>query len=190
MKNYLNCTFFKEEIFLNKKFLIFLIIVNIISAIISIWFYYKNQLLNSSPFFWIFIADCPIFALIFAFVLYKKLNNKTAVFITFLAIIGVFKYALWTLGVIILTSNLFFYPVIVISHIFFLIQIIVFYKVFAFRLKHVLLGLIIFLIFDFFDYVLLTHPSFDLKYFNEVALFSIFLSFFCVFIVAFLFSKK
>lgn len=185
----LNFVFFKENIFNNKKFLIFLILTNLFAAIIAL-FYYQNQLLASSPLFWIFIADCPLFALLFATILYKKLNNKETVFLTFLTIIGVFKYSLWTIGVIILTSNPLLHLLVVISHILFLLQIIVFYKEFCFKLKHILLALIIFLIFDFFDYFLLTHPPFNLNYFNEVVLFSIILTFVSVFFISIFFSKK
>ncbi len=177
------------KLFENKKFLIFLILINILSSIIA-FSYYQAQLTQNSILLWIFIADCPIFALFFSYVLYKKLKNQDSVFITFISLVGILKYSIWTLFVIFLTTNPLNNLLIVFSHILFLIEIIVFYKFYAFKIKHVIFALPIFLISDFFDYIILTHPPINLNFFNEIAIFSIFLSFFAVFFVAIFLSKK
>jgi uncharacterized membrane protein YpjA len=177
------------KLFENKKFLLFLIIINIIASIIAL-FYYQNQLLSSEIIFWIFIADCPIFAAAFALALYKKLNKKESNFLTFFAISGVLKYSLWTILVLIISTNILNYLLILIAHILFLLEVIVFYKKNIFKLKHVILTLIIFLISDFVDYIYLTHPPINQNFFTEIMIISIFLSFFSVFIISLFFSKK
>lgn len=178
------------DLFENKKFLIVLIIINIIAGILTIRYYYLNQLLENNPILWIVIADCPVFAFLFSYILYKKIKGENSPFLIFITIVGITKFSLWTIFVMLLTTNIFNYPEIIISHLFFLIQIIIFYKQILFKIKHVIFGLIIFLISDFFDYYLMTHPPIDLNYFAEIALFSIFLSFFSVFFISIIFSKK
>lgn len=179
-----------SELFENKKFLVILIIVNILAAIFTIRYYYLNQLLENHPLLWIFIADCPVFAFLFSFILYKKIKKQDCPLLTFITLAGVVKFSLWTFFVMFLTTNAFNYPEIILSHILFLLQIIIFYKTNLFKIKYILIGLIVFLISDFFDYVLLTHPPINLNYFNEIALFSIFLTFFSIFFVSIFFSKK
>lgn len=160
------------------------------AAILTIRYYYLNQLLENNPLLWIFIADCPVFAFLFSYILYKKIKKQESPLITFITLVGIVKFSLWTFFVMFLTTNAFNYPEILLSHLFFLLQIIIFYKNSFFKIKHILLGLIIFLISDFFDYIFLTHPPINLNYFNEIAVFSIFLTFFSVFFVSIFISKK
>lgn len=177
------------NLFDDKRFIIFLIIVNIISGIIAL-FYYYNQLISTDILLWIFVADCPIFAFLFALSLFYKLKEKENNLLGLLATAGVLKYSLWTIFVILFTINPLNYLLILVAHILFLIQIIVLYKYFTFKLKHVLIVLPLLLISDFFDYVFLTHPPINTNYFAEIAVLTVILSFFSVLIVSIFFSNK
>lgn len=177
------------KIFNDKKFLIILLIINIISGIIALTYYY-DQLISTNIFLWIFVADCPIFAFLFSYLLFSKIKNEPNNLLALITISGVLKYSIWTIIVILFTTNVRSFGLILLAHILFLLQIIVFYKDFTFKIKHILFTLIIFLVSDFFDYVLLTHPPINNNFFIEIAILSVFLSFFSVLFIAIFFSKK
>lgn len=177
------------KLFDDTRFLIFLIVINIISGIIALTYYY-SQLISTDILLWIFVADCPIFSFLFALAILSKIKNKENNLFGFIAIVGVIKYSLWTIIVIIFTTNINSYLLILIAHILFLIQIIALFKYFTFKLKHILVVLPLFLISDYFDYVFLTHPPINTNFFIEIAILSVILSLLSVFITSIFLSKK
>ncbi len=163
--------------------------VNFFAGIYSIG-YYLPQLNNVSPLLWLFVIDCPLYAILFGIILLLKIKNINFALLNFIVVAGSIKYALWTLFVLLLMNNQFSFFLLTIGHFFLLLQVIIFYKYSEFKLKHLLIVMSWFLLNDFFDYVLLTHPFFDTNFFVEVASFSILMSIFVTLFVSIFFSKK
>jgi len=127
---------------------------------------------------------------LFGLLLLSRIREKNFSLPGFIVIVGSIKYGLWTLFALLVSGNLFNNGLIIFSHVLLLLQVIVFYKFFEFKIKHFFIVILWFLLNDFFDYVLLTHPFFDTIFFVEVALFAIITSIFIPFFVGIFFSKK
>ena len=173
----------------NKKFLFALAIINFIAGIYGLT-YYGWKLDTTNPLFWIFVIDCPLYAIIFGALLLTKIKEKNLSLLGTIAIFGSIKFSLWTLFVFFLTVNPLNYLHLVIGHIFLLIEIIIFYKYFTFDKKLVGIAVIWFLINDFFDYVVGTHPFFYAQYFTIILIFSVFLTIVIPFFLYFVFFKR
>ncbi len=177
------------KLFENKNFLLLLAITNFCAGVFSIN-YYLTQLTRTDFWFWLFVIDCPLYAILFGLLLLSRIREKNFSLPGFIVIVGSIKYGLWTLFALLVSGNLFNNGLIIFSHVLLLLQVIVFYKFFEFKIKHFFIVILWFLLNDFFDYVLLTHPFFDTIFFVEVALFAIITSIFIPFFVGIFFSKK
>lgn len=177
------------KIFKNKKFLILIALVNFIAGIYGIT-YYLPQLNQTNPLLWIFVIDCPLAAIIFAFALVFRFKEKDIVFLSFIAIVGNIKFAVWTFLVLFLMNTWQSYLYLTVSHFLLLIEVILFYKLFHFKVKHVLFALIWFLLNDLSDYVLGTHPFFSGINYEFLAIFSILSTFIFILGVSIVFSLK
>jgi uncharacterized membrane protein YpjA len=106
----------------SRNFRLFLVAVNILGTFIGIY-YYWGQLVNSPIYQWIFIADCPLYALLFAVTVAFK--SKKLSFLTFF---GSVKYASWTVFVITAFPEFYFsidatyYSILLVLHIFMFLQ--------------------------------------------------------------------
>lgn len=78
----------------NRNFILFLVIVNLLGTCAGIY-YYWNQLVSSPVYQWVFIADCPLYTLLFALAVGFRMKR-----LYMLAFFGVVKYASWTLFVL------------------------------------------------------------------------------------------
>jgi uncharacterized membrane protein YpjA len=177
------------KLFENKKFLFLLMLINFFAGLYSIG-YYLPQLARTDFWLWLFVIDCPFYSILFGIILFLKFKEKKFSLLGLIAIVGCIKYALWTLFILFIMNNIFVFYLLTIGHVLLLIQVIVFYKFFEFKVKHVLLALLWFFLNDFFDYIFLTHPFFDKLFFVEVASFSFLLSLFIVLFVSIFFLKK
>lgn len=158
--------------FENKFFLYFLALVNLIAGIYSLSFY-SAQLSQSSPLLWIFIADCPVAAILFALNIFLIVRGVKLPWLCFLSIMANVKFATWTIFVLIMSNALLSLWWIAVAHLLLLIETIVLLGLFDFRVKHVLIAIVLFSIGDFFDYVLGTHPLIESKVFVLAGLFAI-----------------
>ncbi|MFA5763310.1 MAG: DUF1405 domain-containing protein [archaeon] len=175
-------------LFENKKFLLLLVLINFLAGFYSINYYF-SQLSQTNPFLWLFVIDCPLYAIIFGIVLLLKIKEKKIEWLFFISIVGNIKYGLWTIFVLFQANMLFSYPLLLLGHILLVLEVIVLYKKYIFRLKHLILGLIWFILNDFFDYVLLTHPVFSGN-FAFVAFFAIISTIFISFFVSIFFIRQ
>ncbi len=177
------------DFFKNKKFLFLLAIINFAIGLYSISYYFP-QLRRTNPLLWLFVIDCPLYAILFGVILILRLKKISFPLLDFIVIVGMIKYALWTFFVLIIMGNFFSHYHLTIGHFLLIIQVIIFYKYSFFKKKHLFLGIGWFLLNDFFDYVLLTHPYFDNTYFLEVMFFSVAITIIISFFVFFIFKKK
>jgi len=144
-------------LFRNKLFLVLLLIINFFAGIYSIS-YYLPQLGQSQWFFWLFIIDCPLYAILFGINIFLLLMDKPSEALSFISIVGNFKYGLWTIFVLTVSGLAGVQWLFVLSHILLVIETIVLAGLFAFKVKHVLLALLWFSINDFIDYFFGMHP--------------------------------
>jgi len=145
------------ELFRNKLFLVFLLIINFCAGIYSISYYF-SQLEQSHWFFWLFIIDCPLYAILFGINIFLFLIDKPSEALSFISIVGNFKYGLWTIFVLTIAGLAGAQWFFVLSHILLVIETIVLAGLFAFKVKHVLLAFLWFIVNDFIDYFLGMHP--------------------------------
>ncbi|MFA6064545.1 MAG: DUF1405 domain-containing protein [archaeon] len=177
------------EFLYDKRFLFLLALINFAAGIYSLS-YYLPQLNQTSPLFWIFVADCPIFALLFGINVLLLIREKPSAMLSLISIVGNFKYGLWTIFVFYLSGEMSVYWLFILSHLLLIIETIIFAKLFQFKFKHVLFAIVLFLINDFFDYVIGTHPLIFEDFLFKAALFALISSILFPIVLAILFSAN
>ena len=173
----------------NKKFLLIIALINFIAGIYSISYYFY-QFENNNPLLWIFIIDCPLYSILFGINLYLISKDKPSPVLGLVSIVGNIKFGLWTIVALLLPELFIFYPLLVVGHVLLIIEVILLYKLFSFKIKHVIVVLGWFLFNDFLDYFIGIHPYFEKQFFNEIMIFSFLSSVFLVIFIAIFFSKK
>ena len=177
------------EKLMNKKFLLIIALINFVAGLYSIS-YYLYQIENINPLFWIFVIDCPLYSILFGINLYLISKNKQKPMLGFVSIVGNIKFGLWTIVALMLPGLIFSYPLFVLSHVLLIVEVILFYKLFSFKIKHLIVVLAWFLFNDFLDYFIEIHPYFEKQFFNEIMIFSFVSSIILVILVSIIFSKN
>jgi uncharacterized membrane protein YpjA len=172
-----------------QKFLIIISIINILAGLYSI-FYYLPQLEITNPLLWVFVIDCPLYSVLFGIIIYQTSKNKFNPMLGLVSIIGNIKFGMWTILALTLPGLLTMYPLFVVGHLLLIFETILLYKLFKFRIKHMLIVLAWFLLNDILDYFVYTHPYFEKQFFNEIMIFSFVSSVILVFVVSIIFSKS
>ncbi|MEW6294714.1 MAG: DUF1405 domain-containing protein [Candidatus Diapherotrites archaeon] len=150
---------------MNRNFFWVIVIGNLIGFIYGVFFYYWQQLMNTNLFLWVFVPDCPLAALLFAVTLIGIKFKKNFQWFYFFSFAFALKYAFWTVFVLLKYNWFYFtpeasflYSVLFVSHILlFAEQFILLNKIEAKKI-FLIITLILFLVFDFSDYVLSTNP--------------------------------
>jgi len=173
----------------NKKFLMLLMLINFIAGIYSIS-YYLWKLEETNPLLWIFVIDCPLYAIVFGVLILTKIKEKNYPLLGAISIFGSIKFSLWTLFVVFLTTNPLLYLHLIVGHILLISEIIIFYKQFILKLKYLLLVVAWFLLNDVIDYFFGTHPFFYPQYFSTILIFSFSLTIIIPFFVYFVFFRR
>jgi uncharacterized membrane protein YpjA len=144
----------------------------------------------SPTMFWIFIADCPIYALLFGLNVLLLIKGTPSKLLSFISIIGNIKYGLWTIFVILVSPAFPGNALFILSHLLLISEVVLFYNLFNFKVKHVILALLWFLANDYLDYVFLLHPPVVDNVLQMVGLFSICCSILVPLVVSIIFSVK
>lgn len=176
------------KLFENKKFLFILALINFIAGIYALQYYFL-QLQNTNPLLWIFVVDCPLYAFLFGIILILKIKKIEKPWLVFIVLVGVVKYALWTLFVLWQGNFLAIYYTFTWSHILMVVETLVFFRVYAFKIRHVLLAIVWFIVCDFFDYVIGTHPFFEGN-FENVMIFAILSTIFLPILLSLIYSRQ
>lgn len=146
------------------------------------YYYYKNLLAASPMWQWIFIPDSPNSTLLFSIALFLILINKKSSILSALSSVYVMKYGLWTMFVILYSSDYFlspslagYYWLMFWLHLGMVIEPIILLHTIKPEKGVLLIPLAWLLLNDFFDYYLGTTPllQFSLQNLETVALFSI-----------------
>lgn len=92
----------------NKSWLTGLLLVNLGGFLFGLYYYWQ-QLSVSPSWLWIFIIDCPLYALLFAVICFRHLKKAGVPrWLYYLTAVGLIKYGLWTGLVIWLHGEYFF----------------------------------------------------------------------------------
>lgn len=176
--------------FIHNRFFLFLLgVINIVAGFYSLSFY-APQLSSSSIFLWPFIADCPFAAILFGAVLLMLSAGIKVRWLSFLAIMANVKFASWTIFVLAASGYMFSLWWILLVHLGLLIEVVVFFGLFDFRVKDVLLAIVLFSIGDYFDYVVGTHPIIPSNVFFFAGMFAILSTILFSFALPLIFSSK
>lgn len=149
-----------------KKPLVWLVILaNLAGAAYGVIFYYGARLASTNPALWLFIADCPLYALLFAVALALALADKHHGLFYFLVSVGALKYGFWTLFVISAFPDFYFsagatflYSALFLAHIGMMAEPVLLLGKFKPKKYFVAVSLFWFLLNDFADYFFALHP--------------------------------
>jgi uncharacterized membrane protein YpjA len=179
-----------KNILKNKYFLILIASINIIVAIYSLN-YYLTQLISSPKILWIFIPDSIIATLIFGIAILLFALKKLPKSLSALALVGMWKYGLWTLFILIMdlrpfAPNWYFYT----GHFLMILETLILWKKFKFKPIHFAPAFGFFLVNDLLDYLFSLHPPFNTNYFLETAVFAFILTIILPILVFKAYSKE
>ena len=97
-----------KKIFSSRKFVLLLLIINIIGFFYGLY-YYQVQLEETNPLLWVFTLDSPLPVLLFAAICFLILRKKEPPqLLIIFTIIGLIKYGFWTDLALLLEWNYFF----------------------------------------------------------------------------------
>ncbi|MFH1696968.1 MAG: DUF1405 domain-containing protein [Candidatus Diapherotrites archaeon] len=140
-------------------------IANLAGAAYGFIFYYGSTLASSNPLLWIFIADCPLAALLFAIAIFLIHRGARAEWFYFLAAATALKYGIWTIFVLSYFPEFYFTPaaaliyvVLFAAHIGLIAEVSLLAGKLSIRPLLALPALAWLLLNDFLDYTLFIHP--------------------------------
>lgn len=177
------------EVFRNKLFLLVISLINFAAGMYS-FSYYSSQLSATDPLLWIFVADCPLYAIIFGLVLISFIFDFPSRTLAFISIVGNVKYAFWTIFVLLISNTFTVNALVIASHSLLLVESIILLGLFAYRVKHVLLAIVWFIINDYFDYVIGTHPYVPEGFLIAAGVFALVSTLLLPFVISIVFSSK
>ena len=106
-----------------RRMLFWLIVLaNIGGAVYGFAFYYGEQFLVTNPLLWVFVGDCPLYALLFGLAFFFRGEARPEMLeawlgrvpdlslLWFVAFVGAMKYGFWTVFVLTVFSGFYFTP--------------------------------------------------------------------------------
>ncbi len=144
----------------------FFVLISCIIGTLFGFYYYLGQFEITPVYLWFFVPDSPFFTFMYVLVLvFYSFGRRSATFDAF-TFIGLNKVGIWTLFVLILDYDYYFSPetrnfriVIVLLHIgMLLVAMTLLKEMTKLNLSRYLLIFSFFMVSDFFDYVVGTHP--------------------------------
>jgi uncharacterized membrane protein YpjA len=154
-----------EKVLSSRRFLLLLIAINLVGFIFGIY-YYMPQLAVTPSYLWLLVIDCPLYVFLFALVLVCLLVRfRLQDVLIFAIFVGLIKYGLWTVLVILLHSSLFFsvdaamYCFLLVSHVGMMAESVVLWGSFRPTVYNTAAVALFFLANDISDYVYGTLPT-------------------------------
>lgn len=179
----------------HRTFLSLLLLVNFFGTVYG-YYWYKGQLANTEPIFYIFVPDSPTASLFFCFAIVGWLFGKHFKLMEVLALITLVKYGLWAVVMNLLTfvelGSL--SPdgwMLVFSHFAMAVQAVLYLPKYRFGLGHIAIGAIWTLHNDVIDYVFGQMPIYRIlsNYSSQIGYFTFWLSIACIMVAYLTFSK-
>jgi uncharacterized membrane protein YpjA len=148
----------------NRSLIWILIIVNFLGFLFGIY-YYMPQLDDTPEEMWLLVIDCPLYVLLFSIILFMELLGRPLPpILKFITSVGLFKYGLWTVIVILshyeffFTSNPLVYGLLLPMHVGMTLESILLYSLFPPTPRTTLFVVSFFVLNDLSDYLLGTLP--------------------------------
>lgn len=154
-----------------------IILANLGGAAFGFLVYYGQQLSSTGPLLWLFVVDCPLYALLFAAAFFFRAEPRPRLlrawfrrvpdlsWLWFLIFVGALKYGFWTVFVLTAYSPYYFtpgawllYAVLYGAHLFLMFETVLLVGKIRVRESFLAVSLAWFLANDFSDYLLGTHP--------------------------------
>jgi len=153
-----------KRILENKPIVLFLILINFLGFLFGIY-YYMPQLDDIPQSMWLIVIDCPLYVLLFSIVLSLELLKKPLPgILKFITSVGLFKYGLWTVIVILLHFDFFFsinplvYSLLLPMHVGMALESTLLFSLFRPTKTTTLFVILFFILNDISDYVFGTLP--------------------------------
>ncbi|MBD3110406.1 DUF1405 domain-containing protein [Bacillus sp. AGMB 02131] len=180
----------------NKKFIVFLLIINIFGTIYG-YDWYGHQLAETELIFIPFVPDSPTACLFFVIVLIGFLMNKNWGVFEALAFISLFKYGVWAVVMNVWTlmvSDNFHWTgyMLMASHAAMAIQALLYSPFYRIKVWHLSVAAVFTLHNEIIDYVFGQMPWYGSLsvYINEIAYFTFWLSVLSIFVCYYFGMKK
>ena len=167
----------------NTPLLVAIIIINVVGTVIG-FYYYWGQLVSSSPVYWIFIPDCPLYTLLTAAILAVYVTTRrSSDLVNFITSVGLAKYATWTVFVVLTFAGFYFsvdsslYSVLVLLHVAMAAEFILpLMLIRNLKKSYIVVALTWFFANDFADYYLGTHPPVPTTDVTQITIFTFLLT--------------
>ncbi|TXL67848.1 DUF1405 domain-containing protein [Cerasibacillus terrae] len=179
----------------DRRVLIFLFITNLIGTIYG-FYWYRFQLADTPPIFYLFVPDSPTASLFFTVFLLFFIFGRNLPYIEALAIITLFKYGIWAvvMNVFTLIIEGSLSPqgyMLILSHGAMAIEGLLYAPFYKIKLKHIVVASIWTLHNDVIDYVFGMMPIYSslTDYMDKIGYFTFWLSMLSIFIAYKLMQK-
>ena len=167
----------------NTPLLVAIIIINVAGTLIG-FYYYWDQLVSSSPVYWIFIPDCPLYTMLAAAILAVYVSTRrSSDLVNFITAIGLAKYGTWTVFVILAFAGFYFsidssfYSLLVLLHVAMAVEFILpVMLIRQLKPRFIAVALMWFFANDYADYFLGTHPPIPPGDITQIAIFTFLLT--------------
>jgi len=153
-----------KRILENKAIVLFLILINFLGFLFGIY-YYMPQLGDTPQYMWLLVIDCPLYVVLFSIILpLELLERPLPDILKFITSVGLFKYGLWTVIVILLHFDFFFsinplaYSLLLPMHVGMILESILLFSLFRSTTPSTLFVILFFILNDLSDYVIGTLP--------------------------------
>ncbi len=154
------------------RYLLMLALLNFI-GFLTLPVYYGQQISVTNPLLWLFVPDCQLSALFFSVSILMIYLRKGKEWFIQLGLASSLKYGLWTLIVMLYRIDFYFngldYWIIIIAHLFLMIQPLIFIKRFKLSKQSITAFTFLF-INDLIDYTLGTHPPLPTDFVKAMSL--------------------
>ena len=180
----------------HKSFLWILLFVNLFGTVYG-YDWYKGQLINTEPIYWVFVPDSPTASLFFTLAIFGWLINRNFKLIEALALITLVKYGLWAVVMNLLTlfetgSIGWVGWMLVGSHFAMALQAVLYSPNYKFSYGHIVIAAVWTLHNDVIDYIFGQMPVYrDLMiYMDKIGYFTFWLSLACIALAYVLWRKR
>lgn len=179
-----------------RMFLWLLLIINILGTIYG-YYWYKYQLMDTEPIFWLFVPDSPTASLFFCFVLIGFLIKRDWGLMQSLAIVSLFKYGIWA----VVMNLLVFWKqgsldimglMLICSHFSMAVEGILYAPFYRIKPWHLVVTAIIVVHNEIIDYVFGQMPRYSIlsEYMAEIGYFTFWLSILSIFVAYYVGVRK
>ena len=152
---------------LNRRWLLYLVIIINIAGFTYGIYYYWNHLLATPWYLLPFVPDCPLYAGMAALCLAVYAAGRRPAWLFFLTSVGLVKYGIWTVTVILVGSHMFLsgplmttYLGLAVSHVFLALEVLLFIPLIkSLRWRDVIPTVAIMYLWDYSDYFWGAYPG-------------------------------